>query len=236
MTEQNLTIFIPARSGSKRLPGKNVLNLGGKTLLEIAVTTALRVSGQGNVFVSTDSPEFSEMARRFGAEVPSLRPKELAMDQSLDIEWMLHSMTEWQISTDFVSILRPTSPFVRAESIALAAEKLAANPEFDSIRAVRKTTEHPGKMWRVTGHGEIVPLFPQILGITPSHSRPTQSLELIYLQCGAFEVARRDSVLRTGSISGSRVLGYELEFPESIDINTPEDLREAQIFLERAEG
>jgi CMP-N-acetylneuraminic acid synthetase len=149
---------------------------------------------------------------------------------------MLNSIAEWQISAEFVSIVRPTSPFVRAESIAQAAEKLAVIEKFDSIRAIKKTTAHPGKMWRLSVDGEIVPLLPQILGITPSHSRPTQSLEPVYVQCGAFEVARRGSVLKTSSISGSRILGYELEYPESIDINTPEDLREAQFFLERAEN
>jgi CMP-N,N'-diacetyllegionaminic acid synthase len=236
MIELDLSILIPARSGSKRVPRKNVHILGGRTLLEISVTTALQVAGPGRVYVSTDSIEFAELARQYGADVPKLRPSDLALDTSLDVEWMLQSIADWKISTEFVSILRPTSPFVSPQSLALAATKLAENLDFDSIRAIRKSTEHPGKMWRFTGSGEMVPLFPQILGVTPSHSRPTQSLEPIYLQCGAFEVARRSSVLRTNSIAGSRVLGYELAFPESMDINSPEDLREAQLFIDGMEG
>lgn len=228
----DLAIFIPARSGSKRLFDKNARLIGGKPLLGIAIEKALQIVGSQGVFVSTESKTYADMALSHGAMVPSLRPDEFASDTSTDIEWLTHALSHWRIEVEFICILRPTSPLVTAASILTAFRTLKTNDDFDSIRAVRKVAEHPGKMWRKTRSSEIIPLFPQIIGETPSHSRPTQSLESIYVQCGAFEISRRASVLRTKSIAGNKILGHFLEQPESLDINTLEDLLLAEILVQ----
>ena len=229
--KKNLTIIIPARSGSKRLVNKNIRVLGGRPLLEIAISNALRVVSPEHVFVSTDSPEYALLARSAGAMVPSLRPRELASDLTTDFEWLIDALTRWEIESPFVSILRTTSPLLTAASLTRAFEELESKKQFDSIRAVRRAEEHPGKMWRMSLNGQIVPLLPQILNETPSHSRPTQSLETVYVQCGAFEISRRPSIIDSNSISGHRILGFVLDEPESLDINTQEDFLRAESFL-----
>jgi CMP-N,N'-diacetyllegionaminic acid synthase len=227
-----MSILIPSRSGSKRLPEKNIRVLSGKPLLAIAIEKAIELVGSTKVFVSTDSAFYAKIAEEHGARVPSLRPMEMASDASMDIDWVWSAITEWKIQSTYVAIVRPTSPFLNGDSILKALEVLKQNPSCDSIRAIRKVSEHPGKMWRTNLGPEIIPLFPQIKGITPSHSRPTQSLEELYVQCGAFEIARLESVLETNSISGDRILGHELSHPESLDINSPEDFLFAGLISE----
>jgi CMP-N,N'-diacetyllegionaminic acid synthase len=230
---KEITILVPARSGSKRIANKNLLLLGGKTLIQRAVQLALSIP-QARVMVSTDSEQIAHVAKKAGAEVPSLRPRSLAEDSSLDIEWVTHAIETWGISSPFISILRPTSPLLTVSSFEKAFSLIKSHPSADSIRAVRRVGEHPGKMWRFVGD-EIVPLLPQITSITPSHSRPSQTLEPIFVQCGSFEIAHLESVRRTASISGQQILGYELLYPENIDINHAHDFREAEFALTNSE-
>ncbi len=235
MNADSIKVLIPARSGSKRLPNKNLATFGSRSLLENAVSIGLSAFGDGSVFVSTDSSDYAELARQAGAEVPSLRPSEFAEDGSLDIDWLSHALTTWEVKSEFVSILRPTSPFLTPASMKAALGLLIANPDFHSIRAIRRVSEHPGKMWRKNGNA-IIPLLPQILSTTPSHSRPTQSLEPVFVQCGAFEIVRTETVVAQNSISGDRILGYELTSEEGLDINSPLDYEHALHVLASRKG
>lgn len=230
--ENSLSVVIPARSGSKRVPGKNLRLVGGQPLLKIAIDKARKVVSDENVYVSTDSREMADLARGWGAKVPELRPEKYAEDLSIDFLWVEDAIRGWPIQTEHFAILRATSPLTNPDSILLAFHELQKSIRYDSIRAMRRVAEHPGKMWRLVGH-EAIPLLPQIVGETPSHSRPTQSLEPIFVQCGAFEIVRTSSVLQSGSIHGGRVLGYVLESPEDLDINSEQDLLAASVLWER---
>lgn len=230
--ENSLSVVIPARSGSKRVPGKNLRLVDGQPLLKIAIDKARKVVSDQNVYVSTDSLELADLARGWGAKVPKLRPEKYAEDMSIDYLWVEDAILGWPIQTEYFAILRTTSPLTQSDSILRAFKKLQRYSGYDSIRAIRRVAEHPGKMWRLVGN-EAIPLLPQIVGDTPSHSRPTQSLEQIYVQCGAFEVAKTSSVLQSRSIHGGRVLGYVLESPEDLDINSELDLSAASLLLEK---
>ena len=118
--------LIPARSGSKRLPGKNIKLLRGIPLIAYTIQSALDSNLFSEVIVSTDSREISDIAIKWGASVPALRPIEYAGDESPDIEWVLHSVNN-MISTpksliDCIAILRPTSPLRSADTIVKAFE------------------------------------------------------------------------------------------------------------------
>jgi CMP-N-acetylneuraminic acid synthetase len=223
MSAPKLSILIPARSGSKRIPNKNLQKIGSQTLLEIAVGIGKGVPGGVNVYVSTDSEEVRQIGVAAGGLAPTLRPAELAQDTSLDIDWVMHAIDDWGLQSEYFCILRPTSPFLQSRSLQVALETLQSQGAADSVRAIRRVTEHPGKMWRLVGN-RILPLLPQIVTSTPSHSRPTQSLEEMYVQSGAFEMIRASTLIRERSISGNYVIGQILEQPESIDINNQSDL------------
>ena len=142
--------LVPARAGSRRVPGKNVRLLAGHPLLAYTIGAALDSDVFDAVIVSTDSDETAELARRYGAEVPFARPPEFATDTSPDIDWVRHGLSSLRDSGrswDCFALLRPTSPFRRAETIRRAWAAFVSDGEADSLRAVQLCREHPAKMW-----------------------------------------------------------------------------------------
>lgn len=216
--------LIPARAGSERVPGKNVRPLAGYPLLAYSIAAARESGLFESVIVSTDSEETAAIARSFGAEVPGLRPAELAGSTSPDIAWVTHVLegTSWEL----FSILRPTSPFRRGDTIRRAFERLVEVPEADSIRAVRPVREHPGKMWRVEGEW-MEPLLPQAPGEVPTHSRQTAALPRVYVQDSSLEIART-RIVASGEIAGRRVLPFFSQGAEGFSIDYPEDWEAAE--------
>src|SRR5690606_13624403 len=115
--------LVPARSGSKRVPDKNVRRLGDHPVMAYAIATAIQSGVFETVVVSTDDERYAEIARHHGAEVPFLRPPEMATSTSPDIEWITYTLGRLEAAGrefDCFSILRPTSPFRRAETIRRA--------------------------------------------------------------------------------------------------------------------
>jgi CMP-N,N'-diacetyllegionaminic acid synthase len=216
--------LIPARSGSERVPGKNIRPLAGHPLLAYAIAGARASELFDAVVVSTDSEEIAAVARQYGAEVPGLRPAELATSTSPDIEWVRHVLAG--TSYDLFSILRPTSPFRRAETIRRAWQVFHGVPDADSLRAVRPVREHPGKMWLL--EDEIMrPLLPQPPGEVPTHSRQTAALPAVYVQDSSLEIART-RLVPTGEIAGARVVPFIPEGVEGFSIDYPDDWEEAE--------
>lgn len=216
--------LIPARAGSVRVPGKNIAPLAGHPLIAYSIAAA-RASGLfGAVVVSTDSEAIAAVARRYGAEVPGLRPAAMAGATSPDIEWVQHALagTDWEL----FSILRPTSPFRTAATIRRAWDALHAVPDADSIRAVRPVREPPGKMWRIEGE-VMVPLLPQTPGEVPTHSRQTAALPPVYVQDSSLEIAWT-RIVAGGEIAGRRVVPFLCEGVEGLSIDYPDELAEAE--------
>src|SRR5436309_5549127 len=142
--------LIPARGGSTRVPRKNIRPLAGHPLLAYAIAGAQESGVFDAVIVSTDSEEIAAVARHYGAEVPGLRPAEMATATSPDVEWVrwtLESLAGEGREWDLFALLRPTSPFRRGETIRHALDQLLAQDGADSIRAVELCRQHPGKMW-----------------------------------------------------------------------------------------
>jgi N-acylneuraminate cytidylyltransferase len=218
--------LIPARSGSKRVAQKNIRPLAGHPLVAYTIAAA-RESGRFTaVIVSTDSEETAEIARQYGAEVPFLRPAAMAGDLSPDIEWVrftLDALDEAGRGTDCFSLLRPTSPFRRADTIRRAwTQFLTAGLSVDSLRAVELCRQHPGKMW-VTRDERIVPLLPDGPSHPPWHSMPYQSLPRVYIQNASLEIAWRRTVSETDTIAGTRIAPFLTEGPEGFDLNDARD-------------
>ncbi|OLT61698.1 acylneuraminate cytidylyltransferase [Moorena bouillonii PNG] len=147
--------LIPARAGSKRVPGKNIRPLKGHPLIAYTIAAATQSQVFSAVIVSTDSEEVAEIARYYNAEVPFLRPPEYASDKSPDIEWIdytLRRLNNLGREFDCFSILRPTSPCRQPQTIQRAWQAfLAQANQVDSLRAVEKCQQHPGKMWVLKG-------------------------------------------------------------------------------------
>jgi CMP-N,N'-diacetyllegionaminic acid synthase len=227
--------LVPGRSGSERVPGKNILPLAGHPLIAYSIAGAQAAGIFGAVVVSTDSEEIAEIARRYGAEVPGLRPAEMSTATSFDIEWVLHVMRDRD--EEVFAILRPTSPFRTGDTIRRAYDRLVElGDRADSIRAVERVRQHPGKMWTLEGD-LIEPLLPQPEGETPLHSRQYQALPKVYAQNSSLELAwSRVLADPVPTISGRRVAPFFTEGSEGFSIDYPGDVEVAERMLASGEA
>jgi CMP-N,N'-diacetyllegionaminic acid synthase len=227
--------LVPARSGSERVPGKNVLPLAGHPLIAYSIAGAQEAAIFTAVVVSTDSEEIAEVARRYGAEVPGLRPAEMSTATSFDIEWVLHVMRGRD--EEIFAILRPTSPFRTGDTVRRAYEQLVELGDgADSIRAVEPARQHPGKMWTIDGN-LMEPLLPQPEGETPLHSRQYQALPKVYAQNSSLELAwSRVLDDPAPTISGRRVAPFFTGGAEGFSIDYPGDFELAQRMLASGEA
>ncbi len=217
--------LIPARAGSKRLEGKNVRPLAGHPLIAYAIAAALDSGVFEAVVVSTDSPDIAAIARHYGAEVPHLRPPELAADLSPDIGWVRHMLQALRAqgrAHDCFSILRPTSPFRTSATIRRAWERFAGRRDVDSLRAVERCKQHPGKMWKLQGD-RIVPLLDGGPVNPPWHSMAYQSLPEVLVQNASLEIAWSRVPLEEGTIAGTRIIPFFTQGYEGVDLNDVKD-------------
>jgi N-acylneuraminate cytidylyltransferase len=227
--------FIPARSGSGRVPNKNVANFGGHPLIARSILAAINSAVFDDVICVTDSEQYAEVARHYGASVPALRPLSTAGAHSADIEWLawiLDYSLDMGLEWDLFAILRPTSPFRRSTLIRESFDCFMNNQPADSLRAMSKVREHPGKMWIMRGDTAF-PLMPFSLGGNPWHSSPYQSLPEVYVQNACLEFAWTRVVRDTRTISGNHVIGFVCDFPDDLDVNQPVDLELAANLLGR---
>jgi N-acylneuraminate cytidylyltransferase len=226
--------LIPARSGSTRVPGKNVRPLAGHPLLAYSIAAAQQAELFSTVLVSTDSEEIAAIARSFGADAV-LRPAALATATSPDIEWVLHAMAGR--GDAFFALLRPTSPFRTAATIRRAHARLIdLGAKADSVRAVEPTRQHPGKMWQLAGELMKPVLAGQEDG-TPWHSLQAPSLPRVLVQNSSLELAWT-RVLRSErpSIAGERVAPFFTEGHEGFSIDYPGDFERAEALAASGEA
>jgi N-acylneuraminate cytidylyltransferase len=225
--------LIPARSGSKRVPNKNIRPLGGHPMLAYTVRAALDSGVFDSVICATDSELYADVACHYGAEVPFMRSAEISGDKSPDIEWvvwMLNKLGESGRSFEIFSILRPTSPFRLAETIQRAWGMFSEDPRADSLRAIEKCKQHPGKMWVVRGN-RMSPVMPFTNGTTPWHSSQYAALPEIYAQDASLEIAWSRVALEQNSIAGEAIIPFISQGLEGFDINEPEDWWMAEYLL-----
>jgi N-acylneuraminate cytidylyltransferase len=190
------------------------------------------------VICATDSELYASIARHYGAEVPFLRAAEISHDKSPDIEWvvwMLKSLREQGRAYDVFSILRPTNPFRQPETIRRAWQTFSDDPAADSLRAVEKCRQHPGKMWVIRG-GRMLPLLPFSNGAAPWHSSQYAALPEIYAQDASLEIAWSRIALEQNTIAGEAVVPFVSQGLEGFDINEPEDWLLAQHYLAQGEA
>jgi CMP-N,N'-diacetyllegionaminic acid synthase len=229
-----IVALIPARQGSKRVPGKNVRPLKGHPALAYSIAAALESGIFARVIVSTDSEAIAAVARHYGADVPFLRPAAMAGDASPDIEWIaytLETLRERRETWDAFALLRPTSPFRSAATIRRAWELFRAQSGVDSLRAVEKCTEHPGKMWVVRGQ-RMLPLLPFGPAHQPWHSTPYQALPEVYVQNASLEIAWTRVVTEQRTIAGVSIVPFVTEGHEGFDINDARDWALAETLIE----
>ena len=234
----NIVALIPARSGSKRVPDKNIRPLAGHPLMAYSIAAAVQSKIFKAVIVSTDSQRYADIAEHYGAEVPFLRPAKIAGDTSPDIEWVEHTLSQLRSNGqdyEFFSILRPTSPFRLPETIQRACKQFLAAEGVDSLRAVEKCQQHPGKMWIVRG-SRMLPLLPMGPAQQPWHSSQYPSLPEVYVQNASLEIARSRVIFEEKTIAGNVLMPFFTKTHEGFDVNSEYDWQLAEHMVQKGEA
>lgn len=226
----SVVALIPARAGSVRVPGKNVRALAGHPLIAYSIASARESGIFDALVVSTDSGEYADIARHYGAEVPFIRPAAMASSTSPDFEWVnytLRHLADQGRRFDSFSILRPTSPLRGAATIRRAWQDFQSDREIDSIRAVELCKQHPGKMWVINGR-RMTPLLPQPATGQPLHSQQFAALPRIYVQNASLEIGWSRVIFEKGNISGDVVMPFLTDEIEGFDVNDESDWRDLE--------
>lgn len=224
--------LIPARGGSKGIPQKNIREFAGYPLLAYSIAAGLQAESVTRVVVSTDDPVIAQVAEEFGAEIPFLRPVELAQDDTLDLPVFEHALS-WlrdheSYDPEMVVQLRPTSPIRPIGLVDQAVKQLLEHPEADSVRGVVPAGQNPYKMWRVNDiDGHMAPLL-TLKGVREPYNAPRQQLPPVYWQTGHIDVIRSKVIRKAHSMSGEIILPLHIDANFSVDIDTVRDWARAE--------
>lgn len=224
MSQDRVLGVIVARGGSKRLPRKNLALLGGKPLIAHSIEAARASRGLYRTVVSTDDEEIAGFARSMGADVPFLRPAELARDDSPVAGALLHALEQAGADADAVALLQATSPLRTSGDIDQAID-LFRSTGADTVTAVSSAGDHPYWCWAEQDDGSLAPYFSrEYMAIERA------ALPVALVENGAVYVVRRP-VLHAGSIYGAKVVPYRIDAAHAIDIDYAEDLARADQWL-----
>jgi CMP-N-acetylneuraminic acid synthetase len=207
-------------------------------LIAYTISAALNSGIFRAVLVSTDSELIADVAKHYGAEAPFLRPAEFAGELSPDIEWVEYTLKRLKdegSNFDCFSILRPTSPFRQPATIRRAWREFLQETGVDSLRAVERCKQHPGKMWIVRGK-RMLPLLPMGPTEQPWHSSQYQSLPEVYVQNASLEIAWSRVVFGGRTIAGHVLMPFFMHGFEGFDINDSRDWRVAEELVRTGEA
>jgi CMP-N-acetylneuraminic acid synthetase len=225
--------IIPARKGSKRLPGKNVLPLGGTPLVARVIEAAQAASRIDRLIVTSDDEQVLQIAERYGASLRLVRPPQLAADESPAIDYVLHALgaleERGEAPFDAVCILQPTSPFTLPADIDATIRLLETSGADTAVSVVELDhAVHPFKMKIMRGD-RLLSFIEEERGRMASYELP----KIFVRNCSVY-VTRRDIVLDKKQIIGDDCRGYVMPQTRSLDINTEMDLAFAEFLLERS--
>jgi CMP-N,N'-diacetyllegionaminic acid synthase len=222
--------IIPARGGSKGVPRKNIVNINNIPLIGYTINAALKSNKLTDVVVSTDDAEIAEISRDLGAQVPFIRPIDLASDQAQSspvIEHAVHFMENIKgFKYDAVLMLQPTSPLRTSKHINESLD-LFTSQDCDSVVSIVSVGgNHPFRMKRLIGD-QLINYIDQGFW----DMRPRQSLPDVYIRNGAIYLIKRNVFMQNQQLIGDRCLGYIMNDYESTNIDTPIDLKIAELLL-----
>lgn len=236
--QQNVLGLILARGDSKSIPKKNIYPCNGKPLIFYTIQAALRSRLINRLVLSTDSQEIADVARAAGVEVPFIRPKELARDDTPDLPVVQHALSWLREHEGYVSSavvhLRPTTPLKSARDIDRGVELLRQNKDADSVRSVCTPLHTPFKMYRIKeGEKFLQPLltevYPEVFAKHPeAFNMPRQLLPQVLRHSGYVDVIRPEVIMEQNSMSGSRILPLPFEEWRDIDIDSLKELKYAE--------
>ena len=223
MNNNKILAVIPARGGSKGIPNKNIIDIGGNPLIKYTIDAALDSTMLTDCIVSTDSDEIAGIAEACGALVPFKRPENLSNDKALSLPVVQHAVKFMEAQQgykyDLVIMLQPTTPLRQAKDIENAINILLGTNSDSVISVVEVEGHHPLRMKRVVD-GRLINYIDQ----GHEDMRPRQVLPPVYIRNGAIYVTRRDVLINESSFTGSDSRAYIMPSKRSVNIDTFHDL------------
>ena len=228
LRRQAVTAVIPVRGGSKGIPDKNLYRLGRDTLLERAIKIARLCPYVDNVLVSTDNQEMYDIAERYAAAAPALRPAELATDNAKTVDVILNLIETAPISSGWVLLLQVTSPLRTLRDLTAFCETFEKGPVDTeaAVSLVHFDSPHPDKIQKIENG-----VVKSYLGKESAVAR--QSLPVVYALNGAFYIAHRNPLLRQRTFMPPRTLPFIMPAERSLNLDTMKDLYTLEAMLSR---
>ncbi|GAA0366746.1 acylneuraminate cytidylyltransferase family protein [Bowmanella denitrificans] len=220
----NVICIIPARSGSKSVADKNIAPLGGFPIMAYSIAAAKLCQQVDRVMISTDSRRYADIAQKFGAEVPFLRPENLSTDTSTDRDFLLHAMQWLQTNEghcpEYWLHLRPTTPLRESHLLGLAIEQIQMNEQATSLRSGHKSPESPLKWFTRDSDGCF-----RGLGDDDGRERynlPKEHFPQVYIPDGYVDVVKASHILNHPTIHGDSMMGFVS--PVCTEVDSPQEL------------
>ena len=222
--------LITARSGSKGLKDKNILDYNGHPLIAHSIHISKKCPLIQETFVSTDSEKYSEISKQYGACVPFIRPSELAQDLSTDFDVFQHFInfirTHNHQMPDIIIHLRPTYPERNIDLINDCIQTFLNNySHYDSLRTVIPIDKNPQKMYRIENK-KLVPFFNTYKNIQEPYNMPRQLFEPAFLHNGCVDILKTECITQDQSMTGQRIYPYLMT--DNHDIDTIEDFERSK--------
>lgn len=228
--------IIPARGGSKGLTKKNIRILLGKPLIAWTIDQALKSRYVDKIIVSTDDEEIANVSREYGAEIPFMRPKELATDDSKVIDTVLHALDFFEkrnLNFDYVALIEPTSPLRKDDDIDKAIKKLIDNEDIaESLISLGEIVlEHPQYAKRIDENGYVWPYL-QIEQYVSSR----QKLPKVFFPYGVIYISKVSAIKKHKSVYPDRILPFVIERWQNYEVNDIWDFLCVEAILKEKEN
>lgn len=228
--QKKVVAIIPARGGSKGIPGKNLKKVGRYSLLERAILLAKQCPDRvDEVIVTTDSQEMHDIALRYGVAAPTIRPSALAGDFVRSSDVLIHIINQCHLENDYILMLQPTSPLRTASDLRAVVDLLDKN--LSTCDAVASVTElastHPDKVQQII-HGYLAPFIPGVIV-----ERPRQELRQAYRLNGAFYFMHASTILNEKTILPKRTIPFVMPQECSVNLDTMLDWYLLEALIEK---
>ncbi len=222
---KKILAIIPARGGSKGLPGKNILKLGDKPLIAWTIEAGKASKYIDRLILSSEDNQIISVAKNCMCEVPFVRPLELAQDKTPGIDVVIHAIETIPENYDYVVLLQPTSPFRGVLDIDKCIKFCIENNVSSSV-SVTKASENPYWMYSIDGENKLVPLIKTDNKIYQRQLAPES-----FILNGAIYIARTSCLLASKSFLNADTIAFPMPFNRSVDIDTESDFLNAESML-----
>ena len=229
---------IPARGNSKSIPLKNLAKLNKKPLIYYSIKQSLKCKQIDRTIVSTDNKLIAKVAKKYGAEAPFLRPKNLSKDSSKDIGFLKH-LLKWlrnneNYTPDLIVQLRPTNPLRNQKLIKKAIQLMKKNKSADSLRSISIPERSPYKMW--IKKGKFLKYFMNNKSNKKDYfNMDRRKLPKIFWHDGVIDIVRSKTIENYKDLVGKKIIYIENRFPYLIDIDSQKDLKIANLLIKSGE-